>query len=318
MEKALEMTSLFTRRLPVLNDDIDKAVLSEYLYAIMPREIAAEALKSVTSPAISITTLVGRGDSATDEFNTTPTSVNLRKRIVKGSLRVVSGAVDVTDNENGNIEGSGVDDGDSTIDYDTGAFNIKFDSPPARADGTIEFTDNPTDDDTITVGNRTYTFKDTLSTGPTVPNEIKIETGVEDTAQNVVYVIMGTGTEGTHWSEGTEAHSQVNATRSVATITFEANDDYLGTLGNDIVLAASNSSDTTLSGDSLSGGVDVVVSYDFNGECTDRLVNFEDKLRNGDYGNFREELIESYVYRALRAILTSRSRGDQVAEYYNR
>lgn len=105
-----------------------------------------------------------------------------------------------------------------------------------KASGTITFAANPTADDTITVGTTTLTFK---SADPG-ENEVLIGTDVAATIDNVIAALPDSVTG--------------SKSSGVLTITAVA----AGTAGNSIALAKSGS-DITVSGATLTGGVDEVV-----------------------------------------------------------
>lgn len=108
-----------------------------------------------------------------------------------------------------------------------------------KASGTITFAANPTADDTITVGTTTLTFK---SADPG-ENEVLIGTDVAATIDNVIAALPDSVTG--------------SKSSGVLTITAVA----AGTAGNSIALAKSGS-DITVSGATLTGGVDEVVDTD--------------------------------------------------------
>lgn len=108
-----------------------------------------------------------------------------------------------------------------------------------KASGTITFAANPTADDTITVGTTTLTFK---SADPG-ENEVLIGSDVAATIDNVIAALPDSVTG--------------SKSSGVLTITAVA----AGTAGNSIALAKSGS-DITVSGATLTGGVDEVVDTD--------------------------------------------------------
>ena len=69
----------------------------------------------------------------------------------------------------------------------------------------------------ITIGTRTYTFRTTLSTGPTVPDEVLIGASDAEALYNLKLAINHGATEGTNYSTGTVAHAIVVATDNAAT-----------------------------------------------------------------------------------------------------
>jgi hypothetical protein len=123
------------------------------------------------------------------------------------------------------------------------------------ATGTLTFTGQPADSDTFTLGTQTYTYVDTLSTGPTVADEILIGASLSDTLDNTVAAINGGAGEGTTYSTGTVANTD-------ATAALGTNNDVLATAitqGADGNSVATTETGSTMSwGDTtLTGGADV-------------------------------------------------------------
>jgi phage tail sheath protein FI len=108
------------------------------------------------------------------------------------------------------------------------------------AQGTLTLPTNPVDGETVTIGDVSYTFRDTLS-DPATANEIHLgseTTAPATTRANIVAAINGTGTPGTEHSEGTVANPQVEAalapTGNAVVLTARAP----GEAGNAIVTAS--------------------------------------------------------------------------------
>ena len=108
-----------------------------------------------------------------------------------------------------------------------------------KASGTITFAAQPTADDTVTVGTTTLTFK---SADPG-ENEVLIGTDLAATLDNLIEALP----------------DSVTGSKSSGVVTITA--ATTGTAGNSIALAKSGS-DITVSGATLSGGVDEVVDTD--------------------------------------------------------
>lgn len=72
-------------------------------------------------------------------------------------------------------------------------------SKNVKAQGALTMDTNPTDGDTVTIGDTTYTFKDTLAAA----NQIKIGVAVANTQVSFVKTINGTGAAGTDYYAGT-------------------------------------------------------------------------------------------------------------------
>jgi hypothetical protein len=73
----------------------------------------------------------------------------------------------------------------------------------ARAEGTIDFAGNVSNDDIVTVGDATYTFKTALTT-PAVAGEVLIGADATESAENLIAAINGEEGAGTTYSTGTE------------------------------------------------------------------------------------------------------------------
>jgi hypothetical protein len=76
------------------------------------------------------------------------------------------------------------------------------------AAGVLTLTGNAVEDEIVTIGNKTYTFKDTV--GATA-NEIFIGTLATDTIDNLVAAINGDAGAGSLYGSATVAHTQVEA-----------------------------------------------------------------------------------------------------------
>lgn len=104
----------------------------------------------------------------------------------------------------------------------------------------------------IVIGNKTYTIRSTLSTGPTVANEVLRGANAAATLANLKAAINGAAGVGTTYSTGTTAHTQVDAgtlTASTLVVTAKLG----GTQANSY---ATTTDETTLSwtGATLAGG----------------------------------------------------------------
>ena len=112
----------------------------------------------------------------------------------------------------------------------------------AAAGGTLTATGNATDGDTVTIGDTTYTFVSTLSTNPTVPDQVLISsdsTGAEAaTLANLAAAINGQGA-GTTCSTGTVANSDVTATANGAAGMVTLTAANTGPTGDNIATAVS-------------------------------------------------------------------------------
>lgn len=92
---------------------------------------------------------------------------------------------------------------------------------------------NVSNNDTVTIGSTVYTFKTTLSTGPTVPFEVLIGADAATTLDNLKLAINAGAGAGTNYSTGTTAHPTVTATTNTDT-TQVVEAITAGTAGNSI------------------------------------------------------------------------------------
>ncbi len=138
-----------------------------------------------------------------------------------------------------------------------------------------------TDGKKVVIGNKTYTFKTTLSIGPAVPNEVLLGIDADDSLANLVLAINGGAGIGTKYSTGTVAHTQVTA-GAVTTHTVTVTAKSTGFAGNAI---ASTTDEAKLSWDfaTLSNGVGGVLSAVWVGGATGTI--YSDVL---DVGRFEE------------------------------
>lgn len=118
---------------------------------------------------------------------------------------------------------------------------------------------NPSDGDTISIGDQTYTFKTTL-TSPAVPNEIKIGADAATTLDYVKDAINGTSVTagpGTGYSTGTKANQDVTAgTNTNTTQAFTA----ISYDNGNTIATTETSAHLSFGGATLSGGVPKVVA----------------------------------------------------------
>ena len=122
------------------------------------------------------------------------------------------------------------------------------------AAGSVILTTVPLDGTTITIGNKTYIYKDTLSTGPSVANEVLIGVNVAATRTNLKKAINDEGTAGTHYGTGTVRNGTVSA-GTIASATIPLTARASGAAGNEIPLS-STSVETDNSVVAFSGGRD--------------------------------------------------------------
>lgn len=119
-------------------------------------------------------------------------------------------------------------------------------TPAVAATGTVTFTENPSDGDTLKIESTTYTFKPS----PAAANEVAIKETVYETAQNLADVINGDSGEA---YEGTTSPSlDVSAEVEAGVMTLTART--AGTAGNSLALEKTGDF-ANVSGATLSGGV---------------------------------------------------------------
>lgn len=123
-----------------------------------------------------------------------------------------------------------------------------------------------TDGETVSVGDRTYVMKTTLSTNPTVPNQVLIGADLAASLDNLKLAINGGSTAyptaadasgaGTTWSTGTVRHEKVIATTN--TNTAQTVEFYFpGVAGNKLGVGET-AANASWGAANLSGGVDPV------------------------------------------------------------
>lgn len=114
--------------------------------------------------------------------------------------------------------------------------------------GSIAFSGNPADGDTVTVGETTYKFKTDMAAA----NDIKLGSSQSDSIATLVKVINGTGASGTDYYAGTTTpNASASAAASGAEVTITAKT--AGAAGNSVALAATGSV-MSVSGSTLEGG----------------------------------------------------------------
>lgn len=123
-----------------------------------------------------------------------------------------------------------------------------------KASGTLTSdTTAPSDGDTVTIDGITYVFRTTLSNTTGAPYEVLIGASAAAALDNLKSAINDTGTEGTHYGAGTQAHPTVTATTNTDTTQLVVAKDF-GTYANAFI-TVENSSHLSWGGSTLSGGV---------------------------------------------------------------
>lgn len=119
-------------------------------------------------------------------------------------------------------------------------------TPAVAATGTVTFTENPSDGDTLQIGSVTYKFM----TSPAAANDVAIKGTVYETAQNLTDVINGDSGEA--YAGTTSPSLDVSAEVEAGVMTLTART--AGTAGNSLALVQTGDF-ANVSGATLSGGV---------------------------------------------------------------
>lgn len=139
------------------------------------------------------------------------------------------------------ITGDSTDSGSAVPDRDTSA---------TAATGTITYSGQPSDTETIILGSKTYTFQSSLTN---VDGNVLIGASADDTYDNLVAAVTLGGGAGSTYAAATTDGEQVMAERASNVVTVTA--DIANAAGNNIPLGGT-ASNATLSGSTLSGGTD--------------------------------------------------------------
>lgn len=116
----------------------------------------------------------------------------------------------------------------------------------------------PTDGATVTIGAETYTFKDTLSTGPAVAFEVLIGVSAATALDNLKSAVNASAGAGTTYGTGTTGNADVTATTNTNTTqAFAAT--VAGAAGNALA-STETSSVLSFAGATFAGGVDAAAS----------------------------------------------------------
>ncbi len=146
----------------------------------------------------------------------------------------------------------------------------------AAATGTLTVTGNATANETVTIGSTTYTFVSSLSTNPTVADEVLIDaTSAANTLANLAAAINGGSGEGTNYSTGTVANASVAATAGTTSLTLTASQ--AGSAGNNIATTATYGS---FGAATLTGGTDATSTGGSSGSSFTEPVVVYDSLGN--------------------------------------
>lgn len=139
-----------------------------------------------------------------------------------------------------------------------------------RATGTVTFSGLPSNGETATVGDDTYTFVAALTGGTGDPYEVLIGADATATGDNLEAAINGDAGAGTTYGTGTVANAQATASNAAGVVTITARG--ASESGNDIVLAE-NAANTAVSGATLTGGADAIRGISFLAGAQDNTPN---------------------------------------------
>jgi hypothetical protein len=124
---------------------------------------------------------------------------------------------------------------------------------PAAATGVLTLTGNAVNNETVTIGDRTYTFKTTLSSGPAVAYEVLIGAAATNTIDNLIAAVNAGAGNGSTYSTGTLINPLVSGAAGAGD-TMNATARAAGTAGNAIVTTDTLSAGTWGAG-TLGGGL---------------------------------------------------------------
>lgn len=134
-------------------------------------------------------------------------------------------------------------------------------SSGANAARVLTYTDVPADGETVTIGSKTYAFKTVLTPAA---NEVLIGATDDDSYQNLVDAINGTGIPGTGYAAATLVNTDVAAVINTALGTVTATALSKGVAANTIATTATTS-DAAWAGATLTGGVNISTATDVVG-----------------------------------------------------
>lgn len=134
-------------------------------------------------------------------------------------------------------------------------------SSGGKAHGDLTYTDIPANNETITIGSKTYTFKTALTPAA---NEVLIGGTDDATFTNLKDAINGTGTPGVGYAAATLVNSDVTATIDVATGKVTVTAKNTGASYNALA-STSTAADATWGAATLAGGANVSTATDVIG-----------------------------------------------------
>lgn len=166
-------------------------------------------------------------------------------------------------------------------------------SAGVTATGSVAFgSTNASNNDTVSIGGQTYTFKTSL-TAATTANEVLIGTDSAASAANLAAAInKGTG-GGTTYGSNTVKNAWAEASIGTTTTTVTLTAAISGAAGNNIALSASAATATA-----FSGGVDAVVAPAYVGYAFCSTTATPDKAQagNSNSGSFAGILVLPQQY----------------------
>lgn len=119
------------------------------------------------------------------------------------------------------------------------------------ATGVLTLTQNAAEDNTVTIGNRTYRFKAT----PAQIDDVDIGGTASDSIDNLIAAITNGAGEGTAYFTGTTAHTQVTAADGAGN-TMDVTAITAGAAGNSIATSDTLAGSSAFGATELEGGAD--------------------------------------------------------------
>jgi hypothetical protein len=173
---------------------------------------------------------------------------------------------------------SGVAVNGETITIGNRTYTWKTALTGVKASSTLTNATSFSNGETITISNKQYTMRTAL-TSPAQQNEILIGAAVTNSFDNIKSAINGTAGEGSTYSFGTTAHSDVTATTKTGTTLLVVARDF-GTDANQLV-TAETAATGAWTGSTLAGGVaNVLNELKLSGVAATDLGILKDAVNN--------------------------------------